>query len=69
MLLGSDIAPISPWVASVRMLNLIEKRYGEKNNVPKIILAGSSIDDIFVIIFFMLLFLWLNPLILRQKHF
>ena len=52
MLLGSVIAPISPAVVSVRMLNLIEKRYGEKNNVPKIILAGSSIDDIFVIILF-----------------
>ena len=34
MLLGSVIAPISPAVVSVRMLNLIEKRYGEKNNVP-----------------------------------
>ena len=52
MLLGSVIAPISPAVVSVRMLNLIEKRYGEKNNIPKIILAGSSIDDIFVIILF-----------------
>lgn len=52
MLLGSVIAPISPAVVSVRMLNLIEKKYGEKKNIPKIILAGSSIDDIFVIILF-----------------
>ena len=52
MLLGSVIAPISPAVVSVRMLNFIEKKYGEKHNVPKIILAGSSIDDIFVIILF-----------------
>lgn len=52
MLLGSVLAAVSPAVVSPRMIKLIEAKKGEKHNVPKLILAGSSVDDIFVIVLF-----------------
>ncbi|HKL84015.1 MAG TPA: cation:proton antiporter [Bacilli bacterium] len=52
MLLGSVIAAVSPAVVSPRMINLIEKGYGSEKAVPKLVLAGSSVDDIYVIILF-----------------
>ena len=52
ILLGSVIAAVSPAVVSPRMINLIEKGYGSEKAVPKLVLAGSSVDDIYVIILF-----------------
>lgn len=52
LLLGSVLAAVSPAVVSPRMIKLIEERYGEKHQVPKLILAGSSVDDIYVIVLF-----------------
>ncbi len=52
MLLGTVIAAVSPAVVSPRMITLIEKGYGAKNGVAKLVLAGSSIDDIYVIVLF-----------------
>ena len=52
MLLGSVIAAVSPAVVSPRMIRLIEKGYGSEKAVPKLVLAGSSVDDIYVIILF-----------------
>jgi len=52
LLLGAVIAAVSPAVVSPRMINLIEKGYGSENEVPKLVLAGSSIDDIYVIVLF-----------------
>lgn len=52
ILLGTVIAAVSPAVVSPRMIKLIEKKYGEEHNVCKLILAGSSIDDIYVIVLF-----------------
>ncbi len=49
LLMGSVLAAVSPAVVSPRMIKLIDEGYG---NVPKIILAGSSVDDIYVIILF-----------------
>ena len=52
MLLGSVLAAVSPAVVSPRMIHLIEKGYGKPNEVPKLILAGASLDDIYVIVLF-----------------
>ena len=52
LLLGSVLAAVSPAVVSPRMIKLIEERLGEVHQVPKLILAGSSVDDIYVIVLF-----------------
>lgn len=51
-ILGTIIAATSPAVIVARMLDLMGKGYGKKKGVPQMILAGSSMDDIFVIIIF-----------------
>lgn len=51
-ILGAIIAATSPAVVVARMLDLMGKGYGKKKGVPQMILAGSSMDDIFVIILF-----------------
>ena len=52
LLLGSVLAAVSPAVVVPRMIKLIEDCYGKKNSVPELVLAGSSCDDIFVIVLF-----------------
>lgn len=52
MLLGSVLAAVSPAIVAPRMINLINEGYGKKHHVPELILAGSSYDDIFVIVLF-----------------
>lgn len=52
LLLGSVLAAVSPAVVSPRMIKLIEERYGELHQVPKLVLSGSSVDDIYVIVLF-----------------
>lgn len=51
-ILGAIVAATSPAVVVARMLDLMGKGYGKKKGVPQMILAGSSMDDIFVIIIF-----------------
>ena len=51
-ILGSVIAAVSPAVVVPRMIRLIEKGYGRKNSIPQLILAGASVDDVFVIVIF-----------------
>jgi NhaP-type Na+/H+ or K+/H+ antiporter len=46
------IAAVSPAVIVPSMLDLIEQGYGKKNEVPSIVLAGASADDVFAITFF-----------------
>lgn len=52
MLLGAVLGAVSPAVVSPRMLSLIEQGYGEEHGVPKLVLAGSSMDDIYVVVLF-----------------
>lgn len=52
LLMGSVLSAVSPAVVVPRMVNLIEKRYGTDKAIPQMILAGSSMDDIFVIVLF-----------------
>ncbi|QWC00401.1 cation:proton antiporter [Mycoplasmatota bacterium] len=51
-ILGSVIAAVSPAVIVPRMIGFIEKKVGTEKKIPQLILASSSIDDIFVIIIF-----------------
>lgn len=51
-ILGTVIAAVSPAVIVPRMLKLMEEGYGTNKSIPQLILAGASIDDIFVIVLF-----------------
>lgn len=51
-LLGSVLAAVSPAVVVPRMIRLINEGYGVKEAIPQLILAGSSMDDIYVIVLF-----------------
>jgi NhaP-type Na+/H+ or K+/H+ antiporter len=51
-LLGFIIAAVSPAVVVPQMLNFIEKGIGTNKGIPTLILAGSSIDDVFAITIF-----------------
>lgn len=51
-IIGSVIAAVSPAVIVPRMIRLIEEGYGKQNSIPQLILAGASVDDVFVIVVF-----------------
>ncbi len=51
-IMGSVIAAVSPAVIVPKMIKLIEDGYGKKNSIPQLILAGASVDDVFVIVMF-----------------
>ncbi len=51
-ILGTVIAAVSPAVVVPRMIHLIDEKYGKENAIPQLILAGASVDDIFVIVLF-----------------
>lgn len=51
-ILGSVIAAVSPAVIVPRMIHLIQRKKGTEHKIPQLILASSSVDDIFVIIMF-----------------
>lgn len=51
-IMGSVIAAVSPAVIVPRMIRLIEEGYGKENSIPQLILAGASVDDVFVIVVF-----------------
>ena len=51
-IMGSVIAAVSPAVVVPRMIRLIEEGYGKNKSIPQLILAGASVDDVFVIVVF-----------------
>lgn len=51
-ILGTVIAAVSPAVIVPKMLRLMEQGYGTARGIPQLILAGASVDDIFVIVLF-----------------
>ena len=51
-LMGSVLGAVSPAVVVPKMVQLMEEGYGVKQRVPQLILAGSSLDDVFVIVLF-----------------
>ena len=51
-ILGTVLAAVSPAVIVPRMVRLIEQGYGTNKSIPQLIMASSSVDDIFVIVLF-----------------
>jgi NhaP-type Na+/H+ or K+/H+ antiporter len=49
-ILGSVLAAVSPAVVVPLMIEFIERRKGTAKGIPTLILAASSIDDVFVIV-------------------
>ena len=54
-IMGSVIAAVSPAVVVPRMIKLIDEGYGKGKSIPQLILAGASVDDVFVIVVFTVL--------------
>lgn len=54
-IIGSVIAAVSPAVVVPRMIRLMEEGYGQTKSIPQLILAGASVDDVFVIVVFTVL--------------
>ncbi|HCX64066.1 MAG TPA: potassium transporter, partial [Eubacteriaceae bacterium] len=46
------LAAVSPAVIVPRMIQLLDTGHGQKKRIPHMILAGSSVDDVFVIVLF-----------------
>lgn len=51
-IMGSVIAAVSPAVVIPRMIKIMEEGYGKENSIPQLIMAGASVDDVFVIVLF-----------------
>lgn len=51
-IIGSVVAAVSPAVIVPRMLKLMDEKRGTKQKIPQLIMAGASVDDIFVIVLF-----------------
>lgn len=51
-IMGSVLAAVSPAVIVPRMIRLMEEGYGTDKSIPQLILAGASVDDVFVIVLF-----------------
>lgn len=54
-IMGAVIAAVSPAVIVPGMLKIISGGYGEKHKIGELILAGASVDDIFVVVVFSVL--------------
>jgi len=50
--MGTVVAAVSPAVIVPSMLHVMDEGYGQERRVPQLILAGASMDDIFVIVLF-----------------
>ena len=51
-IMGCVVAAVSPAVIVPRMIMLMEKGYGMDKSIPQLIMAGASVDDIYVIVLF-----------------
>ena len=51
-ILGAVLGAVSPAVVVPRMITLIHEKFGTKKGIPQLILAGSSVDDIYALILF-----------------
>ena len=50
--MGAVLAAVSPAVVVPRMVKLMDEGYGVKEGIPQLILAGASVDDVYVIVLF-----------------
>ena len=51
-ILATVVAAVSPAVVVPRMIHLLDNGYGKEHSVPQLIMAGASVDDVFVIVLF-----------------
>lgn len=51
-IMGAVLGAVSPAVVVPRMVSLMEDGYGTSKGIPQMILAGASLDDVFVIVLF-----------------
>ena len=51
-ILGAVLGAVSPAVVVPKMVSLIEEQRGTDKSIPQLILAGASLDDVFVIVLF-----------------
>lgn len=51
-LLGAVLGAVSPAVVVPRMITLINEKFGTEKGIPQLILAGSSVDDIYALVLF-----------------
>ena len=51
-ILAAVLAAVSPAIVVPRMIKLMNEGYGKDKHIPEMILAGASVDDVFVIVFF-----------------
>ncbi len=50
--IGCVLAAVSPAVVVPRMIRMMEEGYGVKKSIPQMIMAGASVDDVYVIVLF-----------------
>lgn len=51
-IMGAVLGAVSPAVVVPRMVQLMDENYGTDKQIPQLILAGASLDDVFVIVLF-----------------
>ena len=51
-IMGAVLAAVSPAVVVPRMVKLMDNGYGTSKGIPQLILAGASVDDVYVIVLF-----------------
>ncbi len=51
-IMGAVVAAVSPAIIVPKMLFLMENKIGTKKSIPQMIMAGGSVDDVFVIVLF-----------------
>lgn len=50
--MGAVVGAVSPAIIVPKMIKLMEEGYGKARGIPQLILAGASVDDVFVIVLF-----------------
>lgn len=51
-IMGAVLGAVSPAIVVPKMVSLMENKYGTDKSIPQLILAGASLDDVFVIVLF-----------------
>ena len=51
-ILGAVVGAVSPAVIVPKMLSISDEGYGNRRGIPQLIMAGASVDDVFVIVMF-----------------
>ena len=51
-IIGAVLGAVSPAIVVPKMVHLMDHGYGTDKSIPQMLLAGSSLDDVFVIVLF-----------------